>query len=326
MEEQYQTIAKKLLSEIKEGSFGKDSALPTRTELAGRFNVARSTMDRAVALLIKKGVLDASRGAGTFIAERTRNYHVGIVFAGEPLPKTYNCKPGFSMEAMPASALAGAKEQAALSRFDGIIWFCPEEEQRAWIAELSGSLPQMVVNRDFPEASFISTDHRTATKQLCASRLAAAPTALPVFLGRLEAASVVWGMREEGFIDACRESQRFYEMLPLPADFEEALATLDSRFETPLKRQLILVSGSLENTGAALAWMRIKGIKPGRDAFYSDFDNTYPKSIWGCTVTSFVQDYELMLSEAAESLAGLVEGRSGKTQRFIMPRLIAGDT
>jgi DNA-binding transcriptional regulator YhcF (GntR family) len=327
MEEQYQTIAKRLLSEIEEGRFAIGSALPTRAELAQRFKVARATMDRAVTLLVKRGVLASSRGSGTFVAAPGRDYQLALIGGSSlPLSKSLRERTKLKIERFSFGQLESKAARSALTRFDGLVWVCPEDLQRSWAAEFSGRLPQVVVNRDFKEFDFVSTDHRGAIRQISAERLAAWPDALPVFLCRQGAEGFVWGMREEGFVDACREAARFYEIFPLPRDFEAALEALRLRFKTPLAKPLILVSGSLGTTGATMAWARSSGLVWGKDILYSDFDNDYPLDVWGLAVTSFIQDFDMLVSEGIAGLLSLIDGHSSSVRKLVMPRRISGKT
>ena len=61
----YRDIASELRRRIRKGVYKNDTALPTRMELLKEFNVARSTLDRAVSLLIASG--DVVNGARTVV-------------------------------------------------------------------------------------------------------------------------------------------------------------------------------------------------------------------------------------------------------------------
>lgn len=327
MEEQYQTIARQLLSEIEAGSLVVGSPLPTRSELAARFKVARATMDRAVTLLVKRGVLESSRGAGTFVAAPGRNYHLALICAGA---NSEYCSsqgsPRRTIVRIPFTSLESKSARASLYHFDGLIWFCPEERQMAWSAEVGDRLPQIVVNRHLDDVNYVSTDHRGAIRRITSERLDEWPDALPFFICMKGVEGLVWGMREEGFVDACRDASRFYEMLPLPRDFNQAVQLLQARFKELGPRRRILVSGSLATTGAVMTWAREAGVRWKDDTRYSDFDNDYPTNVWGLNATSFIQDYGMLISEAVESVVGLIDGREKSIRKLVMPKRVEGDT
>lgn len=328
MEEQYQTIARRLLAEIKAERFEVGRALPTRTELAARFGVARATMDRAILQLIQRGVLHSSRGSGTFVTLPERNYHFALI--GAECLELFSSIPEHpyrKIERYAFRQLESKTARAALSRFDGLIWLCPEEEQQAWMDTFSGRLPQIAVNRNLTDFDYVSTDHRGAIRQISSERLALAPDALPVFIRKKDTAGFVWGRREEGFVDACREAARFYEILHLPSDFDAALRELSGRFSTAsLERPLLLVSGALENTGAVMAWARERQFEWQRHVYYSDFDNDFPENVWGVKVTSFLQDFGQLFSRAVKGLVEMMDGRATSVRELVMPRCVRGRT
>ena len=327
MEEQYQTIARQLLTEIEAGHFEVGGLLPTRSELAERFKVARATMDRAVVLLVKRGVLESSRGSGTFVAAPGRNYQFALI-GGEGISSVSSLqdRQRKSFTRISFKGLEGRSERAALSRFDGLIWICPEELQLEWASENEGRIPQLIVNRHLENFNYVSTDHRGAIRSITSERLREWPDALPFFICRKGIEGLVWGMREEGFVDACREASRFYEILPLPQDFNAAMELLSLRFKNSASKRNILVSGSLGTSGAVMAWARSNGVIWGRDVHYSDFDNDYPDNVWGVKITSFIQDYELLLEEAVEGLVSLIDGRESSIRKLVMPRRADGIT
>lgn len=66
----WRQIAEELQSSIARGTFAVGAQLPTEMELAGRFNVNRHTVRRAIAALANDGYVEATRGRGTFVAQR----------------------------------------------------------------------------------------------------------------------------------------------------------------------------------------------------------------------------------------------------------------
>lgn len=62
----YQEIESWLRELVSKGVPGE--LIPSEVELAGRFNVSRMTARYAVMNLLREGLVDRRRGAGTFIA------------------------------------------------------------------------------------------------------------------------------------------------------------------------------------------------------------------------------------------------------------------
>ncbi len=327
MEEQYQTISRRLLEEIEAGRFKKGELLPTRTEMAARFNVARATVDRAVSLLVKRGVLSSARGSGTIVTDKGRNYRIAFVGSERCLPSRRRLPAHCKIEAISYERLESKSSRLELKAFDGVIWSFPSEQHLDWMRGVPASISQIVVNRHLDEFNFVSTDHRGAIRAISSERLAECPEGLPVFLrGGPAVSSFVMDMRAEGFIDACRAAGRFYETLDLPEPFEEKLAFLEARFPAPLKRPLIMVSSYLAATGAVMAWAREKGFAWRKDLFYSDFDNDYPVDVWGVSVTSFLQDYEALGAESIERLVELIDGSVEEVKILVQPKRFSGQT
>ncbi len=328
MEERYQSIAKLLLAEIEAGAHPVGKPLPTREDLAKRFKVARATIDRAVISLVKRGALESTRGSGTFVAAPGRDYHF-CVLGGSTLGAVGSLRNRARKRfaKMDWSELEGKAARARLSQFDGLLWICPEARQLEWADALASKVPQIIVNRHIERFNYVSTDHHGAIKAITSERLAAWPDAQPFYLFRQGTSGLVWGMREEGFVDACRDAARFYEMLPLPQGFDGALDALSKRFGSkPPERRLIIVSGLINATGAVMAWGRSAGVRWGEDVRYSDFDDDYPLDTWGLKVASFIQDYDQMLREAVQGLVDILDGRQSSVRKLMMPRRVVGDT
>jgi GntR family phosphonate transport system transcriptional regulator len=69
-------IASAIREDIRGGVFRPGTRLPTEQELAGRFDVNRHTLRRAVAELAAEGLLRVVQGRGTFVPENVVDYRV----------------------------------------------------------------------------------------------------------------------------------------------------------------------------------------------------------------------------------------------------------
>ena len=70
-------IAGLLRAEIAGGARRPGDRLPTEAALSARFGVNRHTVRRALAALVKEGLVRTRRGAGAFVAEAPTDYPIG---------------------------------------------------------------------------------------------------------------------------------------------------------------------------------------------------------------------------------------------------------
>jgi GntR family transcriptional regulator len=65
----YRQLADLLTARIREGEYVPGSRIPSEHQLAATFSIGRPTARHAIDLLVRKGLLDRRRGAGTFVCE-----------------------------------------------------------------------------------------------------------------------------------------------------------------------------------------------------------------------------------------------------------------
>src|SRR5688572_13433208 len=68
----YQQLADELLREIESGSLSPGQRLPSEPELSRRHRIGRPTVRQATELLVRRGLIERRRGAGTFVREAPR--------------------------------------------------------------------------------------------------------------------------------------------------------------------------------------------------------------------------------------------------------------
>ncbi|MHC4887505.1 MAG: GntR family transcriptional regulator [Planctomycetota bacterium] len=325
MREQYQDIVRTLAFEIEGGRFPDGATFPKRNDLAERFGLTRSTIDRSVRILVDRGYLLSRRGAGTIVATGQKRLRVASLSNGrQTMPIA--AAPSLAMTYLTYEELSRRSDRAQLKGYDGLIWNMPGTEGIEWCRELPESLPQMIINRHMDDLNYVSTDHRGAIYSLTEKRLEALPDALPLYLDRRGPSEVVTSMRREGFVDACRKAERFYEILEMPDDFEARVDCHKSIAERTGERPLFILSGTRSMTGAVCAWAREQGLVWRKDLHYSDFDNDYPEEVWGVRVTSFLQDYAGITELACEKLLDLMHGREERIQVLVPPAFVDGNT
>lgn len=66
----YQQLADRLVVAIEGGQYGVGQRIPSEHALAARYGIGRPTVRQATELLVRRGLLERRRGAGTFVSGR----------------------------------------------------------------------------------------------------------------------------------------------------------------------------------------------------------------------------------------------------------------
>ncbi|MBQ6472681.1 MAG: GntR family transcriptional regulator [Victivallales bacterium] len=314
----FQEIADELERRVRTGAYARGSALPSRNHLVAEFKSSRVTVDRAIRVLVHRGILTSRHGSGTFVSGEDVKYRVAFIGA--------NCDlqlDKLDVVQVSASRLAHRSEWSRLLEYSGVIFSMPEAALVPLVQEIARTLPTVAVNRILPGVPYVSTDFRGAYREITRERMAACPQARVFFL-RSMTRSLAISYREEGFLDACREAQKFYEIIDMPNEFEGRLEVLERALRPG--GPMILVSDALNNTGSVMHYAMSHHLEWGRDISYSDFDNDYPSDVWGVAVTSFLQDFRALHTKAAQMLLDYLENGTRLERLNIPPLRRNGDT
>ncbi len=162
-------IADFLQREIQLGHYRSGRAIPSRHRLAARFGCSRTTVERAVAGLIRAGVLHCRRGSGTYVAEP--GAHSGFrrlyVIAGYDVrhPETAGMQLLFSPEIIGSGFewidlhRAAASFETLAEPGSAVIWVMPGLEQLAVMDALQArGIPQLLLNRRYRNFDCVCTD------------------------------------------------------------------------------------------------------------------------------------------------------------------------
>lgn len=324
----YRDIAREIERRILSGIYPANSQLPSRLELMREFGVARATLDRAVRELVDSRRLTSRRGSGTSVnplSEHRRDVAlIGASLGAEPaFSGEFCCRP------FDADLLARRSNWALLYKYDALLWRFPRSSELPVIEAMAGRIPQVVVNRVIPGIDCVSTDHRGAYRTIAAERMKSCPDALPVFLSS-GGDTLPRQYRFEGFSDACRSAGRFYELWKFDQgeSFDAMAETIHRHLLAAAGTPVLAVSDSLALTGAFMRAVSGTGRRWKKDLWYSDFDNSYPRNVWGVEVTSFIQDYEALITAALERLTGLLgSGNVAEPEhKLVFPLRRSGDT
>lgn len=318
----YRDIAAELRRRIRKGVYKNDTALPSRMELLKEFNVARSTLDRAVALLSASGDVVSRRGSGTYV-NSIADYRVGFI-GRTPEQNLRGCE--IALTHIPEEWVEQRSENSQLLDFDALIWLQPDRNHLEIARRLQGKRPQLILNRMEDDLPGLSFDHRGAYKDIILRRLDECPEGVPVFL-RQRRDTLPARYRLNGFADGCREKERFYEIWHMPDEFEEKVTELRRRLkELKSDKPLLIVSDSLFHTGAVMVVAREQKWQWKKTHFYSDFDNDYTEAVWGVNVTSFFQDTSALIQEGAKRMKRMLDGKDDGKLTLIPALFRNGDT
>ena len=64
----YQQLADELAAGLQKGDYAVGSRIPSEHELAQRYGLGRPTVRQATEVLVRRGLLERRRGAGTFVS------------------------------------------------------------------------------------------------------------------------------------------------------------------------------------------------------------------------------------------------------------------
>jgi GntR family transcriptional regulator len=109
----YAQISRLIADEVSGGTLQRGDRLPSERELCQRFGVSRVTLRRALADLVRQGVLESSRGRGWFVT-------TGVL--GEPPNALQSFTQTAAARGLPAAArvLEAATRPATLEEAEGL--------------------------------------------------------------------------------------------------------------------------------------------------------------------------------------------------------------
>lgn len=324
--ERYRQIAMELAAEIESGTYSEGDLFPTRTELAERFGVTRTTINRAVDILVEKKLITARRGAGSVVINTSQCYRIAYI-APEWLMRYMPAAPNCLLKhILYEDALGSRTGIAKLNNFDGILWSHPDEKHIPQIIDIQKNLPGTVINRAVTECNFTATDHQSCFAKLVAERLAELPLATPYLLSATNSNCFVKAGRTAGFISACRNAKRFNEIIPMPPDFKDKIMALNNNIDVSSSFPLLIFSDQWHSTGAVVQWALKHNLSWKKDIYYADFDNTEATYVWGIAVTSVIQDFDKLSSQALIQLQRIIKDPAQRRQQYLDPEIRYGDT
>lgn len=324
--DKYRQIVAELSSEIEKGKYDIGDTFPIREKLAERFNVTKATVNRAMNILISKGFLAAKRGSGTVVV--STNKCIDVAYVAENwlmgyVPSLPGCKcTCFSYKEL----FSSRSELSKLSVFDGVLWSHPDEKYIPQIIKFNSLRPGIIINRAIKETNYVATECEAIFRDAVSERLKKYPLSTPYFLSTVNAIPHVYAQRLKGFLDACRNCNRFYEHLTMPEKFQEKLDMLKSHIDISSSRPLLIFADSQHHTGAVSCLIYSNNLQWGNDVMYMDFENRQPETVYGVVVTSVLQDFKQLSLTALEALLENINNTETQIQKLLIPSINKGNT
>lgn len=142
MEPLYQTILNDLKNQITNGSFPPGSQLPTEKELSDTYEVSRITSKRALTELEKMGLIERTRGKGSFVKEQTpqktttKRILFLLPFSNDLSLGNFSAglfpvlqREGFEVMMTNFDYLTSHQANDIVQEFDGMIYYADDESQ-----------------------------------------------------------------------------------------------------------------------------------------------------------------------------------------------------
>lgn len=330
----YIQIRDAILHDIHAGKLPPGSKLPGREELIETYSVARATMNKAITDLIKAGVLTAERKRGTFVANADSRTETALVCdlkdvsyqSGKNMLDDIgrnifsyiltHAPKNLRLSVIDSDTIQNSGE---LERYRKVIMLMPLKKELD-IARKLCATEVCVINRSVSGFSCVSTDHRSATRDVTSLFLDEFGSECQIFfLDMTDFSQVIRNERREGFVEACETHQMFYRIIS-GAGFDIVESLLKQQI-IPGKK-VVIVSGSRFLTGPVFKYSIMKGLTFGKDLFYSDFDNFDAKIYFGVPIISIVQNYTALGQAAIDYLT---THKHVKNTVYIPYRLIGKD-
>lgn len=314
----YISIRDAVLTDIKNGKLVPGDKLPTRKQLLETYCVTRTTLDKALTELIRRGILKTSKRGGTFVSSVIPDPRVAVVSnlkwdiladAQEENDELHFLRAmirggrGLRLDFHDSDFVVD--NYKILAEYDWAVWFQPSKEVIDRLRSMK--VNAVIVNRYFNDMNYVSTNHREAIYKITEMFIKCSRRNGQLFyIKPAQRGDFISSERCEGFVDACEQAECFYRVIECKKT--EYKDILEFMMQLPIKpgKPLVIVTPGTLYTGAAIKMASLRGLKLYEDFFFSDFDNFNSLQTFGIQVTTVIQNYQRMGEILSESL------RSGK--------------
>lgn len=310
------SLQRKILEDIRNGLLKAGQPIPSRNQLCRKYQISRTTVDRAVNRLIAGGYLSATQGSRTLVRRVCPDKSLERLYIvyQNIRPNTNFSDQFFKQVNCPLPITAIDEEEAGMyfakmcTPGTAVIWNCPGMESLYFMKSLAtANIPQILINRDYAGYNYAATDPRASFREGLAWMLIEAGRDItllarpndhtrPYMAERTIAfyeTAVELGARLSGSSIYSRDIQDIPQEIAAVAQ-ELFLGVKPARGIVLLNQEFAI---PLVTCGIAL------GKKPGQDYFLLTFDY-YDELIGYPGVGMLRQQFDLMHSEAYRWLSG----------------------
>lgn len=206
-----------LLTEIKSGNYKSAASIPSRNQLARKYSCSRNTVERAIARLMKSGILYAEKGRGTFVRPQKTKGHIKrlfLILAAAGDSDLYDVKSRFWGTDTPKIPMEIRTQQQICMNPDevsaidsAVIWNFPGYNMIHMIDHFAlHGIPQLLINREFNNYNYVKTDIERSLREGLTFLMIEAGRNIAIITQRPTAIRPYMEERVRTFYEVCIES------------------------------------------------------------------------------------------------------------------------
>ena len=166
-----QFLEEAILADLQIRNFQKNDEIPSRNQLASKYHCSRTTVERAVTALKRRGILTSSQGAPTRVLNLAPSLHNGEITDIWLIAADLSV---YTQERLREMFLPGAddisihtvRNETILKQLDllasprtALVWLMPGVEYIGLIRFFNQkNIPQLLINRDYEQNCYACTD------------------------------------------------------------------------------------------------------------------------------------------------------------------------
>ncbi len=169
------SLQRKLLEDIRNGVLKPGQAIPSRNQLCRKYQISRTTVDRAINRLLEAGYLSANQGSRTYVRQADPDSSLKQLYIVYQWPWT---SPNLSGEhffnplscPLPLTGIGGNDVGMNYAKLaapgSAVIWDSPSMNALYFMESLANAgVPQIMINRDYTGFNYVATDPRASLRE-----------------------------------------------------------------------------------------------------------------------------------------------------------------
>lgn len=169
------SLQRKILEDIQNGVLKPGQPIPSRNQLCRKYQISRTTVDRAINRLLKAGYLTANQGSHTYVRQAkpdTSLKQLYIVYQWQWTPSSHSNEHFFNPLNCPLAVTGlnandiGMHYSKLATPGSAIIWDSPSMNALYFMESLGhAGTPQIMINRDYTGFNYVATDPRASLRE-----------------------------------------------------------------------------------------------------------------------------------------------------------------